>query len=106
MDVSFCFELTGILHQRKGESLPAFTMLNHLSRDDGDRLCFHGGMDVQCTPPFGTEDEVRRVARERIAVLGRDGGCILAPTHNVQVDTPAANIIARPAKSEAFAPGK
>ena len=60
----------------------------------GERLCFHGGMDVQSTLPFGTEDEVRQVVRERINVLGCGGGYILAPTHNVQVDTPPANIVA------------
>ena len=60
----------------------------------GDRLCFHGGMDVQTTLPFGTEDEVRRVTRERIATLGAGGGYILSPTHNIQGDTPAANVIA------------
>jgi uroporphyrinogen decarboxylase len=59
-----------------------------------DNLCFHGGMDIQHTLPFGTQDEVRRVARELIGVLGRNGGYILAPTHNIQVDTPPANIVA------------
>lgn len=60
----------------------------------GERLCFHGGVDVQSTLPFGTEDEVRQVTKDRIKVLGRDGGYILAPTHNIQVDTPPANIVA------------
>jgi uroporphyrinogen decarboxylase len=60
----------------------------------GDRLSFHGGMDVQGTLPRGTEDDVRRVARELIGVLGRGGGYILSPTHNVQVDTPPPNIVA------------
>ena len=60
----------------------------------GDKLCFHGGMDVQSTFPMGTEDDVRRVARERIQVLGRDGGYILAPTHNIQVDSSPVDIVA------------
>ncbi len=60
----------------------------------GDRLAFHGGMDVQSTLPFGTPDEVERVARERISVLGRGGGYILSPTHNIQVDTPPENVVA------------
>ena len=71
----------------------------------GDRLCFHGGMDVQSTLPFGTEDEVRRVARERIEVLGRDGGNILAPTHNIH-ETRLRPILSRCIpKPEAYAPG-
>jgi uroporphyrinogen decarboxylase len=60
----------------------------------GDRLCFHGGMDVQSTLPREGEEGVRRVTRERIDVLGREGGYILSPTHNVQVDTPPCNIVA------------
>jgi uroporphyrinogen decarboxylase len=65
-----------------------------IKREFGRRLCFHGGMDVQSTLPMGSEAEVRRVTHERISVLGRDGGYILAPTHNIQVDTPPANVVA------------
>ena len=60
----------------------------------GDRLSFHGGLDVQSTLPCGTVEEVRRITRERIDVLAKDGGYILAPTHNVQPDTPPENIVA------------
>jgi uroporphyrinogen decarboxylase len=60
----------------------------------GGRLGMHGGMDVQSTLPFGSVEEVERVARERVAVLGNGGGYILAPTHNIQVDTPPENVVA------------
>lgn len=60
----------------------------------GNHLCFHGGMDVQSTLPLGSPEEVRAVTHERIAVLGREGGYILAPTHNIQIDTPPENVIA------------
>ncbi|MCZ2075173.1 MAG: hypothetical protein HUU41_05380 [Bryobacteraceae bacterium] len=60
----------------------------------GDRLCFHGGMDVQATLPRCSPGEVHRTAREHIAVLGAGGGYILSPTHNIQADTPPANILA------------
>ena len=69
----------------------------------GERLCFHGGMDVQSTLPRGTEEEVRRVTRERMEVLGRGGGYILAPTHNIQSDTPVANILAMYDEAESLA---
>jgi uroporphyrinogen decarboxylase len=72
----------------------------------GNRLCFHGGMDVQSTLPFGSGDEVRRVTRERIDVLGRNGGYIMAPTHNVQVDTPPTNVIAMYAEAGSLRSGK
>jgi uroporphyrinogen decarboxylase len=60
----------------------------------GSSLCFHGGMDVQTTLPLSTAEEIRRVARERIHVLGRGGGYILSPGHNIQADTPVENIVA------------
>ena len=43
----------------------------------GDQLCFHGGIDVQSTLPFDTEEEVRQITRELIDVLGKGGGYIV-----------------------------
>jgi len=60
----------------------------------GDRLCFHGGMGVQDTLPRSSVEEIRKTTRELIDILGRGGGFILSPTHNIQVDTPVENIIA------------
>lgn len=60
----------------------------------GDRLCFHGGVSVQSTLPFGTPEDVCRETMERIRVLGRDGGYILAPSHAIQAGTPPENILA------------
>jgi uroporphyrinogen decarboxylase len=60
----------------------------------GDRLCFHGGVDVQTTLPLGTPDKVRKVSMERIKVLGKGGGYIFGPSHAIQEDTPPENIVA------------
>ena len=60
----------------------------------GDRLCFEGGISVQKTLPFGTPEDVRREVLERIAVLGREGGYILGPSHSIQAGTPPENILA------------
>lgn len=60
----------------------------------GDRLCFHGGISVQKTLPFGTKNEVIQEVHERINVLGKNGGYILAPSHAIQAGTPVENIIA------------
>jgi uroporphyrinogen decarboxylase len=65
-----------------------------IKRSFGRQLCFHGGMDVQTELPRGTEESVRRTTRERIGVLAEDGGYILSPAHNIQADTPPANIVA------------
>jgi len=60
----------------------------------GDRLCFHGGVSVQSTLPFGTPEQVSLEVAERIRVLGSNGGYILAPSHAIQAGTPPENIIA------------
>jgi len=60
----------------------------------GDRLVFHGAMDNQYTLPFGTPAEVRQEVADNITILGKGGGYILAPCHNIQPNTPVENIIA------------
>jgi uroporphyrinogen decarboxylase len=60
----------------------------------GGRLCFEGGVSVQKTLPFGTPEEVAAEVRDRIRVLGRDGGYILGPSHYIQDGTPPRNITA------------
>ncbi len=66
-----------------------------LKRDFGDRICFHGAIENQRIMPFGTPEEVRAEVRHCIDALAVDGtGYILAPCHNLQGNTPLANIIA------------
>jgi uroporphyrinogen decarboxylase len=64
-----------------------------LKKEFGDRICFHGGIDIQHTLPFGTIQDVEREVEDRIRVLGKNGGYILASTHNIQTDTPTENIL-------------
>jgi uroporphyrinogen decarboxylase len=73
-----------------------------LKRDFGDRLSFHGGIDIQNTLPFGTPDEVAAEARRYMRALGPGGGYILAPAHNVQSDVPPENLIALRDAVEAY----
>ncbi|OGD24891.1 MAG: uroporphyrinogen-III decarboxylase-like protein [Candidatus Aminicenantes bacterium RBG_13_63_10] len=65
-----------------------------LKDEYGPRLVFHGGMDNQRTLPFGSVDDVRREVEDNLRLLGRGGGYILAPCHNIQSITPAENIVA------------
>jgi uroporphyrinogen decarboxylase len=65
-----------------------------LKDDFGSQVVFHGGMDNQQTLPFGTAEDVRREVIENIELLGKNGGYILAPCHNIQVVSPPENIIA------------
>ncbi len=57
------------------------------------RLAFHGGLSTQRTLPFGTVEEVRAETCHLLK-LGRDGGYIFAPAHDVEGDVPLENILA------------
>ncbi len=60
----------------------------------GDRLTFHGGIDIIKTLPRGAPDEVRAEVRERVRVLGQNGGYIMCSSHHIQPDTPLENVLA------------
>ncbi len=65
-----------------------------LKADFGDRLCFHGGIDMQRLLPRGSQGEVRREAARYCDVLGAGGGYVLAPAHLIQPDVPPENVLA------------
>lgn len=67
--------------------------MQRIKEEFGERLSFHGGVDIQRTLPHGTLDEVRAEVRQRCTVLGRGGGYILAAAHYIQNDTPTENIL-------------
>ncbi len=57
------------------------------------RLAFHGGLSTQKTLPFGSPADVRAESR-RLLELGRDGGYLFAPAHDIEGDVPLANMLA------------
>jgi uroporphyrinogen decarboxylase len=65
-----------------------------LARDFGRALIFHGGIDNQQTLPFGTPQDVRRQVADNIRIFREAKGYIVAPCHNIQANTPTANIVA------------
>lgn len=65
-----------------------------LKRDFGNALTFHGAIDTQQVLPFNTPEEVRQEVKRCIRVLGRNGGLIMGPAHNVQPDVPPENLVA------------
>jgi hypothetical protein len=66
-----------------------------LKKEFGDRLVFWGGgVDTQCTFPFGTTADVRREVRERMEIFGHGGGFVFNTTHNVQPCVPVENVVA------------
>jgi uroporphyrinogen decarboxylase len=65
-----------------------------LERLFGDKICFQGGVSIQKTMPFGTPDSVTE-AVANIASVARDhNNYIFCTAHNIQADTPVANITA------------
>jgi uroporphyrinogen decarboxylase len=60
----------------------------------GNRLAFHGAIDIQHTLPHGSPEEVQAEVRERCQVLGRGGGYVCTSAHYIQADTPLENIVA------------
>ncbi|MDR2704228.1 MAG: hypothetical protein LBC02_00470 [Planctomycetaceae bacterium] len=63
-----------------------------LKAEFGNRLCFHGGIDMQHLLPQGTTEEVRTGVKKYCDILGNGGGYILAPAHLFQPDVPPENI--------------
>jgi len=68
--------------------------ISELKRDFGDRLSFHGGVDIQRLLPNGSPGEVDAEVKHIIEVGGRDGGLVLAGAHNIQADVPPSNVLA------------
>lgn len=60
----------------------------------GDRAVFWGGIDEQQVLRAGTTAEVRQEVRRVALALGSQGGYVLSATHNIQIDTPPANLLA------------
>jgi uroporphyrinogen decarboxylase len=57
------------------------------------RLSFHGGLSTQRILPYGSVDDVI-VESERLLQLGREGGYVFAPSHDVEGDVPLENMLA------------
>lgn len=65
-----------------------------LKSEFGDKLSFHGGIDIIQTLPRGTVEDVKNEVTERIRILGANGGYIMASSHHIQSDTPLENVFA------------
>jgi len=58
-----------------------------MKREFGRELCFWGGgIDVQQVLPFVTHERIRDEVAYSIDTLGKDGGYVFCPAHNVQPD--------------------
>jgi uroporphyrinogen decarboxylase len=73
-----------------------------LKESFGDRLSFHGAIDVQQMLPNATTEELEDEIARRVYDLGRNGGYILAPCHNIGHDIPPENIVTLFEKAREF----
>lgn len=64
-----------------------------LKRDFGNKIVFHGGIDNQYTLAFGSKEEIQQEVIDNLRILGKGGGYILAPCHNIQAVSPPENIV-------------
>jgi len=60
----------------------------------GDRVSFWGTVGTQQLLPFGTKEEVKKVAFSRLEKCGTKGGIVLGPTHIVEPEVPWENLTA------------
>ncbi len=67
---------------------------DRIKSEYGKDLCFHGGMDIQKTLPFGTTKDVRDEVKNVMKYLSPGGGYLFCTAHNIQADTPVENILA------------
>ena len=63
-----------------------------LKRDFGKDMAFHGGIDIQYLLPQKTPEVVAAEAARVAHILCDQGGYILSPSHNIQLDTSTDNI--------------
>ncbi len=59
-----------------------------------NRICFHGGIDIQNILPNGTPEDIQREVKHYTQTLGKNGGYICCPAHLFQPDIPPENIFA------------
>jgi uroporphyrinogen-III decarboxylase len=60
----------------------------------GDKLTFWGTVDIQEVLPFGTAEDVANEVKLRLQTVGKGGGLIISPAHNIQSQVPLENILA------------
>ena len=60
----------------------------------GNQLCFYGGISIQKTLPFGTPDQVRAEVKKLLEHVGKDGGYIASPSHDIPPDAKPENVAA------------
>ena len=59
----------------------------------GERVCFHGAIDIQ-QALYGSDEDVKKEVIKRIQAMGHNGGYILSSANHIQRNAPVENVIA------------
>ncbi|MBS3763477.1 MAG: hypothetical protein KGZ25_09280, partial [Planctomycetes bacterium] len=65
----------------------------YLKETYGDHLAFHGMISTAGPVTFGTTTDVRENVRETLEIMKPGGGYCLAPTHQLQDNSPTENVV-------------
>ena len=68
--------------------------LANLKKRFGKEISFQGGISIQETMPYGSEEDVRNAVKSIAEIIKPDGGYIFCTSHNIQADTSTENVIA------------
>jgi len=73
---------------------PEVMNVEEIKRLHGAHLTFFGGISTQKTLPYGTVAQVKDEVKRLIEKVGKNGGYIAAPAHDIPKDAKAENIAA------------
>ena len=65
-----------------------------IKKQYGKQLCFYGGVSIQRLLPYGTPGQIREEVKHLMEEVGRGGGYIIAPSHEMPGDIPIENLVA------------
>jgi uroporphyrinogen decarboxylase len=73
---------------------PEVMNVEQIKARHGERMTFFGGISTQKTLPYGTVAQVKEEVKRLIARIGKSGGYIAAPAHDIPKDAKPENIAA------------
>ena len=65
-----------------------------VKKEFGDRLSFWGAVGTQTVMPFGKPKDVRDAVQNYFATIGKGGGYVCAPSHDMEPEVPWDNVVA------------
>ncbi len=66
----------------------------YLKTTYGDRLAFHGCISTAGPVAYGTPEETTKSVKDTLEIMMPGGGYLLAPTHQLQDNSPTENVVA------------